>query len=222
MASNTSRKRATKFVPPSERFAHDPQRRPAAPAAPKAEPKPISVDDFREWRNKPETKAQLAHSRPAMPRPNHLGRNAAMAAGVGGVAIGGGYLVHRHNQKKAAMSKNLVDPFNDVVVFGKAYPVVEPVPRSVRVAALLPTGRHVGDANKLVHVHTKVRGHRQGPFGKSVSKGSVADGLKMAAGAKGVMPVRTPAGLKPEGALARRLKVNSKMPDAARQGRRLA
>ena len=146
-------------------------------------------------------------------------RGALIAAGAAGVA-GGGAAVHHH------MRKSLVNPFEEVVAFGKAYPVALPVQRAVRVRALLPTGAHVSHANKLVVVRrngkggpaTKLERYAKGDF----SKGSVANGLKMAAGAKGVMPIRTSAGLKPEGPLARRLTPNSKIPDAGRRGRRIA
>lgn len=106
-----------------------------------------------------------------------------VAVGGGAIAAAGGtgYLVHRHNQRKHAMSKNLVNPFEEVVVFGKAYPVALPVPGARTVRALVPTGRHVGHANDLKVVRrsgsggrsTKLeiyrhspRGLRQGPFGK--------------------------------------------------------
>ena len=136
----------------------------------------------------------------------------AGAAGATGLAAAG---AHHH------MSKSLVNPFEEVVAFGKAYPVALPVARAVRVRALLPTGGHVSHANDL-----KVyRGRRSGgPATKleHYSKGDIQTGLKMAAGAKGVMPLRTPGGLKPTGALTSRLKVNSKIPDAGRRGNRIA
>jgi hypothetical protein len=50
------------------------------------------------------------------------------------------------------MALNLVDPFAEVVVFGKAYPVAWPPPGATSVKALLPTGRHVSHANALLHV----------------------------------------------------------------------
>lgn len=84
----------------------------------------------------------------------------------------------------------LVNPFEEVVVFGKALPL-DPV-SSTRLRALVPTGKHIGHGNALTHVHnsggkggkatrlqrytTTPRGQRQGPFSKSV-----ADGLKMVA-----------------------------------------
>lgn len=141
------------------------------------------------------------------------------------------------------MSKNLIDPFSEVVAFGKAYPVAVPVPGSVHIATLIPTGRHVGSANNLLRVRnsgggggpatalerytTKVKGHRQGPF----SKGSVANGLRMAASQKGVIPVKNPNAITPTGlgtlgsrtfpAKLRRA-ANSNIPDGARAGRRLS
>lgn len=48
---------------------------------------------------------------------------------------------------------DLVNPFEEVVVFGKSYPVAEPVPGATPVKALLPTGRHVSHENALTHVH---------------------------------------------------------------------
>jgi hypothetical protein len=50
------------------------------------------------------------------------------------------------------MALILVDPFAEVVVFGKAYPVAWPPPGATSVKALLPTGRHVSHANALLHV----------------------------------------------------------------------
>ena len=111
--------------------------------------------------------------------------------------------------------KSLVDPF------AKAYPVVWPVPRATRVAALRPTGKHLGHGQDLTHV-------RKGlvdPF----SKGSVSQGLGMAARQGGTMPLMNPRGTKrvTVGPVARRMmlreqKVNSKIPDGARAGRRVA
>jgi hypothetical protein len=85
-----------------------------------------------------------------------LALGALTAASLGG----NGLLLHRnHNQKVAKMS--LVDPFSEVVVFGKAvgrsgdgkYRVVWPPASATSLRSLVPTGRHVGTANNLVHVH---------------------------------------------------------------------
>jgi hypothetical protein len=48
---------------------------------------------------------------------------------------------------------DLVNPFEEVVVFGKAYPVAWPAQGASGVKALLPTGRHVAHGNDLKHVH---------------------------------------------------------------------
>jgi hypothetical protein len=51
---------------------------------------------------------------------------------------------------------SLVNPYEEVVVFGKAYSL-DAGPKfgtDVRIiSALLPTGRHVSQANNLLHVH---------------------------------------------------------------------
>jgi hypothetical protein len=78
----------------------------------------------------------------------------------------------------------LINPFEEVVVFGKAYSLLDVKHGTdVRnVAALLPTGRHVGTANALV----RVTGPRSGgPATKleRYSKASVEQGLKMIAAA---------------------------------------
>lgn len=52
----------------------------------------------------------------------------------------------------------LVDPFSEVVVFGKAYPVAWPPQGAASVKALLPTGRHVSHANRLSHTHNSSGG----------------------------------------------------------------
>ena len=127
---------------------------------------------------------------------------------------------------------NLINPFEETVVFGKAYPVAWPVERAQTLAALVPTGRHVSHANAL-SVTRNPRGGggratRLERYGRrKVSKGSVAQGLSMAGGAKGVMPLRNPAGTAaPGGALTRALKrrnvpVNSSLPTASKSGSRL-
>lgn len=72
---------------------------------------------------------------------------------------------------------DLVNPFEEVVVFGKAYPVAWPVQSASSVAALVPTGRHVGHGNDLTHIRRKRTGgsrtkverftKRADPFAKS-------------------------------------------------------
>src|SRR5690242_15589057 len=78
-------------------------------------------------------------------------RGAIIAGGVGatGLAAAG---AHHH------MSKSLVNPFEEVVAFGKAYPVALPVPRATRVRALLPTGGHVSHANDLKVIRRNGKG----------------------------------------------------------------
>jgi hypothetical protein len=107
---------------------------------------------------------------------------------IGGAVIGtagiGAKLAYDHNKRKGAMSKNLINPFEEVVVFGKAYPAVYPFSAAKSIGALHPTGSHVGHGNKLVHITgkatspqgtglrrytTKPTGLRVGPFGKADS-----------------------------------------------------
>jgi hypothetical protein len=97
----------------------------------------------------------------------------------------------------------LVDPFSEVVVFGKAYPVAWPPQGATSVKALLPTGRHVSHANRLHHTHNSrggggkattlehYTGRKSGGRTKlqQFGKGSVAEGLRMAGNAKGKMPL---------------------------------
>lgn len=164
-------------------------------------------------------------------------KRVAIGAGVVGGAAGAGYLVHRHNQKKAAMSKSFVNPFEEVVAFGKAYP------RSVvhgtdvqRVRALVPTGRNVGHANALTHVKRKAKvsgratrlerytgggiSQRVGPFGKAAGA-SVENGLKQIAAIP--RPKSVPAA--PTNPLRVRVAQgkmrNSNIPDGARKGSKL-
>lgn len=78
---------------------------------------------------------------------------------AGGAAVGAGYLVHRSRQqpeKASAVGKNLINPFEEVVVFGKAYSVVKAdgMPESTHVRSGSPKthiGRHVGHGQKLGH-----------------------------------------------------------------------
>lgn len=179
-----------------------------------------------------------------IPRKTGLsGRTAALIATGAAAAGGAGYLIHR-SKKKDAMSKNLVNPFEEVVVFGKAYPVALPVPSSTTIRALVPTGGHVGHGNDLKVVRnrkgkggraTKLEHYRgghakqgMGPFGKAAlplpnpGGPSVANGLSMIANQ--AKPSRVPmAGQTPKRVrVARaRMKVNSNIPDGARQGRSL-
>lgn len=84
---------------------------------------------------------------------------------IGGIAGAGAgaYLIHQRSKNKekektVTASKNLVNPYEEVVVFGKAYPVALPVPRSTTIRALVPTGSHVGHGNALVHVRNSKGG----------------------------------------------------------------
>ena len=88
---------------------------------------------------------------------------------------------------------DLINPFEDVVVFGKAYRNVWPVESAQTIAAIVPTGRHVSHANDLsvtrnsrggggratrLEVYRgKKRGLRQGPFGKGLDADPFAKGL---------------------------------------------
>jgi hypothetical protein len=51
---------------------------------------------------------------------------------------------------------DLINPFEEVVVFGKALPL-EPM-SSTPLRALVPTGKHVGHANRLVRVTGRASG----------------------------------------------------------------
>ena len=178
-------------------------------------------------------------------RPSHLRRNVAIGAGVVGAAAGTGYLVHRHNQKKAAMSKSLdlVNPFEEVVAFGKAYPLNTVSGTNVRrIRALVPTGRHVGRANALTHVTnssggggrnatrlerytTKPRGQRSGPFGKAAGFGGAASrqfaaGVSKPSVKNGIRMIQDMPKLKTLPAAATRR--NSNIPDGARRGSSLS
>lgn len=78
----------------------------------------------------------------------------------------------------------LVNPFEEVVVFGKAHHLASSFGTDVRVLrALVPTGGHVADANRLTHVSgpnsggpaTALERYTRGRVGKA----SVGEGLKM-------------------------------------------
>ena len=78
---------------------------------------------------------------------------------------------------------DIINPFEELVVFGKKLPL-EPTSSTV-IRALRPTGRHVSHANALTHVRgradggpatrlehytTTPKGLREGPFSGSVSQ----------------------------------------------------
>ena len=124
---------------------------------------------------------------------------------------------------------DLINPFEDV---SKAAPVAWPPPGAVTLTALVPTGRHVSHANDLKVVRNPRggggRANKLEHYGRRrVSKGSAAEGLRMAAGAKGVMPLRSPSGTKPAGALESALRrrrnpaLNSNVPSSGQSGRRI-
>lgn len=100
------------------------------------------------------------------------GKRGALIAG--GVAAAGGVGAGVHHQ----MRKSLVNPFEEVVAFGKAYPVALPVQRAVRVRALLPTGAHVSHVNDLHVIRHSGHGGRRaglehyskGLFGRAAGK----------------------------------------------------
>jgi hypothetical protein len=182
---------------------------------------------------------------------------------LGGALAGTGYLIHRHRKaaratmaiearKKAEMSKSLINPFEEVVVFGKAYPVALPVAHSTKIRALVPTGAHVGHGNKLVVVHgggPKItrqqlqtyhghgRGLSEGPFGKSLfpfdgaqsspsagSGGGLGDSTNSATSPGKPGEPKKP--LKPTAVKGptspRRSIPNSNIPDASSKGSRIA
>lgn len=143
-------------------------------------------------------------------------RHPGVATGaVVGSAVGVGALrYHRQkklnnwaNEKKAAMSKNLINPFEEVVVFGKAYPVVGVT--NVRSGSpKTHTGRGVGHGQRLTDIknskgkggRTKLErykgGHasgRVGPFGKALTTNGVPNALKLIAGIP--KATKAPAGL---------------------------
>lgn len=166
-------------------------------------------------------------------------RGKLLPIAAGTAAVGGaGYLIHRSRQKKDTMSKNLVNPFEEVVVFGKAYPVALPVPGAKVIRALVPTGSHVGHGNDLKvvrngkgkggrragleHYTAKTKGHRMGPFGKAAGGNSVANGLKMISELPKVTTVPKPPPTPGRVRIARgKAYRNSSAPDAGRVGRSL-
>lgn len=147
--------------------------------------KPVVTEPTRRP-TKPRTKVPVVSEPVVEPKTARFGTKTKIGGGVllTTAAAGTGYAAYRHHkkQKGLVMSKSLVNPFEEVVVFGKAYPVALPVSGSTRLRALVPTGAHVSHDNKLTHVRgggptitrqqlqrytTKTVGHRQGPFGKS-------------------------------------------------------
>ena len=84
----------------------------------------------------------------------------------------------------------LVNPFEEVVVFGKAYDLMSGS-APVAVRALVPTGGHVGTANDLKVVRRNGGGgpatkleiyrRRKSSVGKAAPRKGVANGLKLIA-----------------------------------------
>jgi len=180
----------------------------------------------------------------AKPATTHVAsRRLRLAAIPVGAGIGtGAYLAHRHNQQKGkTVAKSLINPFTEVVVFGKALPL-DPQASTV-IRALVPTGRHIGHGNDLVRGTGRRKGGpatrlelyrgstpalRTGPFGKS-------DVLKAFGAPKTARRVQmiweSPAFKENNGRRAlgvSRLRgrvvaneINSKIPSGARKGKRL-
>lgn len=255
MAKNKSRKRATPFVPPSQRDFERKQRVAGGSRARTGHDLPplkldLGGDTTHHYRDgklessttkttpKPNpAPAPVQHApapapapaAPHAPKPRRLGRNLAIAGGATAALGGTGYLIHRHRQKELAV-KSLIDPF------AKAYPVVEPVPRSIRVAALRPTGKHLGHGQDLVHVKKgaagdTVRGLKRAARFSYTGRGPATGNVERWAAQK--PPGRVDAGFgkpyksrlknPPEfGKSLRDPKVNDKIPDGSRMGRRLA
>lgn len=191
------------FVPKSQRDFGTLDQHEARRAAPKRDTgwghydKPI---EHQPQRPPSAPRAAAAPRRVIQSSPRRVGRNAAIGAGVAAVGAGG-YLAYRHHQRKQdTMSKNLVNPFEEVVAFGKAYKVALPVPGAKVIRALVPTGGHVGHGNDLkvvrraarggrnatkleVYRHTP-RGQRPGPFGKAFAMPGSLRSVKFGAKAK--------------------------------------
>lgn len=127
---------------------------------------------------------------------------------------------------------DLINPFEEFVAFGKAYPIAWPPQGAKVLTALVPTGKHVSHANDLSVTRnssggggraTKLERYTRG----RVKKGSPTQGLFMAAGQKGAMPLRNPAGTAPATSLRARLynkrnkPFNSSIPTASKSGQRI-
>lgn len=132
---------------------------------------------------------------------------------------------------------DLINPFEEVVVFGKAYPVAWPVASATQLKALVPTGKHVGHGLRLSHTRIAGGGGKATRLerytrGKKVSKG-IAEGLQLASttGAATAKTARSaaarPSGrIKPRPSVRNGLEMVRNMPLGAapaggRTGRRL-
>ena len=100
-----------------------------------------AIRQDRQRRNKPSLARSLLSRRALIP----------VAAGAATLGAGGGYALHQH-RKSRKVEKTLINPFEETVVFGKAYPIAWPPQGETVIRALVPTGRHVSHANKLTHV----------------------------------------------------------------------
>jgi hypothetical protein len=168
----------------------EPAKPAVTPQVPKPEPKYTAADRGHLESKAPQINARaeaLSAKIKAVSEPPKKGipRGVKIGGGVllGTAAAGGAYAAYRHHKKKeTAMSKSLINPFEEVIVFGKAYPVALPVPSSTKLRALVPTGAHIGHANDLQVFHgggpripkqalqrytAKPVGLRQGPFTKA-------------------------------------------------------
>jgi hypothetical protein len=98
------------------------------------------------------------------PKPSGRGKLLAVGAGVTAAAVGTGVLIHTKRKEKAApMSKNLNNPFEEVIVFGKSYPVKDVT--NVRAGSpKTHTGRGVGHGQKLHEVKHKGGGGRKAGY----------------------------------------------------------
>jgi hypothetical protein len=123
-----------------------------------------ALAEMHQARSNPEAKARWLANKPplahSVPR-RRVGGKLVAAAGL--TALGAG-LAYRHNKRKQAAVKSfdLIDPFTETVSeFSKGrsgdgtYRVVWPPAGATSLRSLVPTGRNVGTANNLVHVHGK-------------------------------------------------------------------
>ncbi|HEY5787496.1 MAG TPA: hypothetical protein VIT65_22250 [Microlunatus sp.] len=109
------------------------------------------------------------------------------------------------------MYLDLVDPFAEVVVFGKAYPVAWPPSSAKSVKALVPTGRHVSHANALHHTRNS------GGGGGKATRLERYTGKKSGGKATSLLHVSK---LEP-GPRRRNTSPHSAIPTASKSGRRL-
>lgn len=158
---------------------------------------------------------------------NNIGRN----IGLGVAATIGATGIIRHQRSKTkekektvTASKNLINPFEEVVVFGKAYPVALPVSHATTIRALVPTGGHVGHGNALKHVHNSSGGGGRATkleryTGKGTKKAGspVAKGIRtgLAMASNPVRPGALGGGIPKTGRTAGRIQRLSRMQSGA-------